>query len=163
MFCKHSEFNGGIELNSEYLIHQAKNLLPRNLDDIVRKNRELLRLEYANSHDIARLNKVIVSKTYKGILIDAFLYKRLTSLSPLEPICAVGYMLIDSEKIPYHTSQLIGMDIDQKIIETTSGSIYKIESFSDTQRTDTNLLLHICHMSHRDGWGSHFGTAEIYY
>lgn len=150
-------------MNSEYLIDQAKNLLPRNLGDIVRKNRELLRLEYANSYDIERLNKNIESKTYKGILVDAFLYKRVTPLTPLEPICAVGYLLKDSERIPYHTSQLKSMDIVQNIIETTSGSFYKIESLNDTQRTDTSLLLHICHVSHRDGWGSHFATAEIYY
>lgn len=150
-------------MNSSNLFQQAKDLIPKSLDDIVRKNRHLLQLEYANSDDVLKLTKRIETSSLKGTLVDAFLYKRLTKLSEVEPICAVGYLITDSGKIAFHTSQVVGVDNDQKVIATALGSHYKIESLSDTQNTDSTLLLHLCHVAHRDGWGAHFGIPEIYY
>lgn len=150
-------------MNSSNLIKQAKDLIPESLDDIVRKNRHLLQLKYANKEDVLKLTKRIQATSFKGTLVDAFLYKRLTKLSEVEPVCAVGYLITDSGKIAFHTSQVVGLDNYQKIIATASGSYYRIDSFADTGQTDSNLLLHICHVSHRDGWGTHFGVPEIYY
>lgn len=150
-------------MNSSNLIQQAKNLIPKNLDDVVRKNRHLLQLEYANQEDVSKLTKRIQTTSFKGTLVDAFLYKRLIKISEVEPIYAVGYLITDAGRIAFHTSQVVGVDNDQKIIATASGSYYKIDSFADTQQTDSTLLLHICHVSHRDGWGTHFGIPEIYY
>ena len=150
-------------MNSSNLIKQAKDLIPKSLDEIVRLNRDILRLEYANTEDVLKLTKRIQTTSLTGTLVDAFLYKRLIKTSPVEPICAVGYLISDSGKIAFHTSQVVGVANDQKIIATASGSHYKIDSFADTRQTDSTLLLHICHVSHRDGWGTHFGISEIYY
>lgn len=137
--------------------------MPKNLDDIVRKNRDQLSLQYANSADLSRLNEKILSKNYKGTLEDVFLYKRITPLSSIQPICAVGYLSNNSFKNPYHTSQVIALDLDQYVLGTASGSFYKVESFANSDKTNTDLLLHICHVAHHDGWGPHFGIAEINY
>ncbi|MBF4989462.1 hypothetical protein [Methylophilus sp. 14] len=150
-------------MNSSNLIQQVKDLIPKSLDDIVRKNRHLLQLEYANSEDVLKLTKRIQTTSFKGSLVDAFLYKRIIKISEVEPVCAVGYLITDLGKIAFHTSQVVGLDDEQKIILTNSGSHYKIESLSDTQNTDSTLLMHICHVAHRDGWGNHFGIPEIYY
>ncbi len=150
-------------MNSSNLIQQVKDLIPKSLDEIVRLNRDILRLEYANPEDVLKLTKRIQATSFKGTLVDAFLYKRLTKLSEVEPICAVGYLITDSGKVAFHTSRVVSLDDEQKIILTNSGSHYKIENLSDTKNTDSNLLLHICHVAHRDGWGAHFGIPEIYY
>jgi hypothetical protein len=150
-------------MNSSNITQQAKDLIPKSLDEIVRINRDMLKLEYANSEDLLKLTTRIKTTSFKGTLIDAFLYKRLTNLSEVEPICAVGYLNTDSGKVAFHTSRVVGVDNDQKIIVTASGSHYMISSFADTRQTDSTLLLHICHVAHRDGWGTHFGIPEIYY
>ncbi|TXI45038.1 hypothetical protein [Methylophilus sp.] len=150
-------------MNSSNLIQQAQDLIPESLDEIVRINRDLLKLEYANSEDLSRLATRIQNTNFKGTLVEAFLYKRLTKLSEVEPICAVGYLITESGKVAFHTSRVVGVDNDQKIIVTASGSHYMISSFADTRQTDSTLLLHICHVAHRDGWGTHFGIPEIYY
>lgn len=150
-------------MNDSELAIGAQQLVPKSLDDIVRINRHLLQLKYANSEDVLKLTKRIQTTSFKGTLVDAFLYKRLIKISKVEPICAVGYLITDLGQIAFHTSQVVGLDDEQKIILTNSGSHYKIESLSDTQNTDSTLLMHICHVAHRDGWGTHFGIPEIYY
>lgn len=145
------------------MFNAAEDLIPKNLDDLIRKNRELLRLEYVNFEDLYNLSHSINIDNPKGFLEEVFLYKRITKLSFLAPICVVGYLKTDSARCAYHTSEVKFIDINRNAFVTASGSQYLIESFADRDKIDTTLLFHICHISHRDGWGSHFDVPHIYY
>lgn len=142
---------------------KAQQLIPRSLDDIVRKNKELLRLEYVNFSDLRPRHTQIQISNLKGTFENAFCYKRITKLSPAEPICIVGYLKTESGKIAYHTSEVVSVDVNQMAISTASGSNYLIDNLIDSDQIDSTLLLHICHVSHRDGWGPFFGTSNIFY
>jgi len=150
-------------LSNSVLFNQTQKLIPKCLADIVRKNHHQLHLAFVQFDEVHSLSKPLSNSNIKGHFAEAFLYKRVISQTNDEPICAVGYLQTSSGKIAYHTSRVVGVDGDSRLILTSTGSHYIIEKFIDVNQIDTTLLLHICAVSHLDGWGSHFGVPHIFY
>lgn len=143
--------------------NQAEELIPKSLDDIVRNNRDELRLALVEVDDIHSLSHQINTSTFNGTFVQLFLYKRVIKACVDQPICAVGYLKTEFEKVAYHTSRVKYLDIKQKIIHTSSGNNYYFEKFVLDNKPDTTLLMHICAVSHVDGWGPHFGVPNFFY
>lgn len=136
--------------------------IPRCLDDIIKKNKEELKLEYVQLDYLSHLNKSLPITNLKGILEDAFLYKRIIQGYPIQHTFLVGFLVSDSGKNAYHTSPIKQVDLATSTVLTNSGSHYIIQSMVSGDPAQ-ELLLHICQMAHRDGWGQHFGVLEVFY
>lgn len=54
--------------------------IPKTIDDIIRVNKDKLKLEYVQFGDLLHLNKPLPMTSFKGTMEDAFLYKRIESL-----------------------------------------------------------------------------------
>lgn len=136
--------------------------IPKCLDDIIKKNHQELKLQYVQLNDLFHLNKSLPITNLKGVLEDAFLYKRIIQGYPIQHTFLVGFLKSGSGKIAYHTSPIKHVDIETSTVLTTSGSHYVIHPLH-SEEPNQELLLHICHMAHRDGWGEHFGVLEVFY
>lgn len=144
---------------SKYDLSQDLNsLLPKSLDDIIRKNREQLQLRLASEAELLAITKPLITSNLKGTLTEAFIYNRVNSL--IEPIlCLVGF---NERGDAFHTSSLVGFDQKSNTVLTSNGSNYFIKSFV-TGEPDVNLLIHICYTLHRDGLGEVFDVPEFFY
>lgn len=141
---------------------QLQNIIPKSLDDIVRRNRTELQLEYATEQDLAKIQRPIPAKFYKGALRGAFIYKRILPAIQEEALYLVGFMETRRETITWHTSRLEGFDPTTRMVSTASGSLYLIEDLVEGE-PDSQLLINICAILHRDGAGSQFGIPHFFY
>lgn len=141
---------------------QLQNIIPKSLDDIVRKNRTELQLEYATEQDLAKIQRSIHSDFYRGALRGAFIYKRILTALPEQALYLVGFMDDRGRSIAWHTSRLEGFDPATRLVATASGSLYLIEDFIEGA-PDSQLLINICAILHRDGAGSQFGIPYFFY
>lgn len=119
-------------------IVSLQTITPKSLDDIVRKNRDQLRLEYATNQDLAKIQRPIPARFYKGSLRGAFIYKRILPAMQVEAMYLVGFMETRRETITWHTSYLEGFDPDTCMVSTASGSLYLIEEYA-TGEPDSQL------------------------
>jgi len=139
-----------------------QNQIPRCLDDIIKKNNKELKLEYVQLNDLSYMNKSLPITNLKGVLEDAFLYKRIIQGYSIQHTFLVGFLVSDSGKNAYHTSPIKHVDLETSTVLTNSGSHYIIQPMLSGE-PKLELLLHICYMAHVDGWGKHFGVMEVFY
>jgi hypothetical protein len=140
---------------------QLAALFPDKLDDIIKSNRNELRLEYVQVSEITAFEKELPTSPIKAVLEDAFIYKRIITLSVKEPICLVGFSR-DEVNCPRHTSAIRAYDPAKNIFQTNTGSLYQVKNFVEGE-AHQNLLLHICASAWSEGWGEHFGVPNIFY
>ena len=140
-------------------LHEAfGELLPQELDDIIRLNRGDLRLELASPKDMLTLQMPLIICNLKGKITCGFLYKRI---HPALNKCS--YFLIGRREgnplsSAVHTSPVIGYDRENQVILTHSGSHYLINEFVVP---DTLLLMNLCNRLHLEGLGSNFGVPSF--
>lgn len=150
--------------HSQFIVQaeQLDKIIPKALDDIVTKNRDGLQLKYATEQDLAKIQRPIPAKFYKGALRGAFIYKRILPAIQKEALYLVGFMDTRRETITWHTSSLEGFDPTTRMVATASGSLYLIEDFVEGE-ADSRLLINVCAILHRDGAGSQFGIPHFFY
>lgn len=132
--------------------------IPKSLDDIVRLNRDKLRLELATDKDLKELESPLVITNLKGVLTFGFIYKWVDPATGNSLFFMIGH--INGEV--RHTSNLISWDPDSQAILTSSGSHYVLEKFVDPT-SYPELLLGICAWTHRIALGSFFGMPEWFF
>lgn len=133
-------------------------VLPKKLGEIITQNRDIMRLRYASAEDLANMHMDIPVTNLKGVLTQAFFYKRIVPSKNAVVICLVGF----NNNQAFHTSKVVAYDKVKKVALTASGSHYKVKSFK-RGAPDLLLLLHICFMFHRDGIGNYFGAMPVSY
>jgi hypothetical protein len=134
---------------------QFTELLPKGLDDIVRKNRDKVSFEVATPQDLKALEMPIVITNLQGILTSGFIYKWVVPTTGSSMFFMIGHI----NGVVRHTSNLLGWDPDQQVVLTRSGSHYILEEFVDPN-SDSELLAGICAWCHRGPAGPLFGMPE---
>lgn len=146
------------------LIYTGKleDLIPKSIDDIIRKNRDKLRLESVEKHEMETIHRSLPITNFKGALNDVFIYRRRVLVNDISSIAAIGW--VDT---PYgvklrHTSSIVAFDPDANVILTYSGSHYIINNFLQGD-PDFSILTFICVMLHHEGIGNYFGVPPFFY
>jgi hypothetical protein len=145
-------------MTNKSISEQFTNLIPKGLDDIVRKHRDKLSFEAATPQDLKALEMPIVITNPQGALSSGFIYKWVIPTKGVAVLFMVGHI----NDVVRHTSQLIGWDPDNQVALTRSGSHYILEEFVDPD-SDPQLLAGICAWCHRGPAGSTFGMPEWFF
>lgn len=143
------------------LSDQLNDLIPKNLDDIIRRNRSRMRLQMASSRDLELAAGEVPHSWITGELGTVYFYKRIGSLGVVERevLTLVGY---DRNGDPYHTSSVIYFDHMRMRVLTQSRSVYSIKEIS-YQEPPEDLLMMICAMFWKDGAGEALGIPYFFY
>lgn len=143
---------------------QLAAIFAEKLDDIIKINRDQLTFEYVDISQTQELMMELQTVNIKHELYDAFLYKRKITVPTAEGehICLVGFINDGVRELPWHTSTVVGVDAQNMVIKTKSGSYYRVKNFVEGEG-HINLLMHICAVAHQNGWGEHFGISPIFY
>lgn len=147
-------------MSEDDLSQQLNKIIPKNLDDIIRKNRDKMKLVVAADEDLIKVAGEINEHEATAELDHVYFYKRV-SLVPnlkIETLTLVGYNLDGS---PYHTSEIMRFDARRARVLTKSGSIYILKNLGNGE-PPSELLMMICAMIRKDGAGSYFGVPEIF-
>jgi hypothetical protein len=139
---------------------QLKQLLPRGLDDIIRENRDELRLALATEAELKALETTIAEAQVRHQLIQwnvLMLHVSADGSHVLSPRL-VGRVVDSGES--WITSHVVGIDAEHGLVQTKS-SLYRIMG-PRADETDTDLL-RICAALHEWGLGTRFGVPPIIY
>jgi hypothetical protein len=135
---------------------QLQELLPRSLDDIIRKNRERASLRLATdadkqaiAHRIASDESATPISRWNLVTLDVRGTKPITIL--------VGWN--DVVGTTWNTSPILQLDAESGLLVTRSGTLYKMSGKS----SDKIDLLCICAWLHQTPAGKFLGVPEIFY
>lgn len=135
---------------------QLQELLPKNLDDIIRKNRERASLRLATdadkqaiAHRIAQVGSATPISRWNLITLDVRGAEPLTIL--------VGWN--DVAGTTWNTSPILQLDAAAGLVVTRSGTLYRMSGES----SDKIDLLCICAWLHQTPAGNFLGVPEFFY
>lgn len=149
-------------MNDKASLEQAlKQAIPKSLDDIIRLRRDELSLRLSTTEDFAELSPMVS-------MLDN--QKRIkATVNEWRIICLDNngrkkHMLTGIDAVTgnvWATSFLRSVDFDNNLI-LTENSIYRLGTKGEGEPT-FHVLLHICYMFHKWGFGPSFGVPEIFY
>lgn len=147
-------------MTAESLNEQINKLMPQNLDDIVRINRDKLRLALATDEERKSLESVISETPVRHTLTHwqiLMLHATDNGLQKTSPRL-IGRLQESGE--PWITSNVTGIDVSKGLVQTAN-STYQIDG-TPANEEDIDLM-HICASLHLWGLGQFFGVPHIFY
>ena len=143
---------------SEKLAAGIEAMIPKSMDDIIRKHREVVQLRLASEEDISKLeseieevNPVFVLDNWNLIAFD-------------RPGATTVHLIGDvrGESEPRITSKAIEIDMKRHVLTTNSGNLYQMGSRNDGEPNTEKLYL-ICAYLHQWGIGHELGVPHFFY
>ena len=136
-------------------------LIPKSLDDVIRKNREKFRLALATEDELAKLESNVPDASVRYTLTDwqvIMLHATLEDGAKIASPRLVGSVVETGES--WITSHVISMDTDKSLVKTRNSFYRVVGPRVGEEKLD---LLNICIALHQWGLGSHFGVPEFFY
>ena len=138
-------------------LHEAfGELLPQELDDIIRLNRGDLRVELASPRDTLTLQMPLIICNLKGKIECGFIYKRINPVFNKCSYYLIGRRVGSPLSSAAHTAPVIGYDPKNQVALTANGSHYLI---NELIAPDPFLLVNLCGFLHQEGIGNFFGES----
>lgn len=133
-------------------------MIPKSMDDIIRKNREVVQLRLANEEDISKLQAEI-DEVNPVFILDNW------SLIAFDRHGATTVHLIGDvrgESNPRITSLVRAIDMKRYVLTTNSGNLYQMGSRKDGEPNTEKLYL-ICAYIHQWGIGQMLDVPQFFY
>ena len=140
-------------------------IIPKGLDDIIRKNREYAQVRHATEEDLALLMDT-VPEAYPDMVIKNWhlvtiaLLKETGANGPHKITLLLGDILGESGET-WITSPVVSLDLDTGYLITHSGTRYMITDKAEGEPSFEQLAL-LCKRIHRYGSGQVFGVPEFF-
>jgi hypothetical protein len=150
-------------------IHDAlARMIPRSLDDVVRKRRDLVQIGLATAEEIV----VRTEKVESGHSRDRIENWRIVAFRFLDPHSEDGAEQIFNNRLallgravgrccPWVTSEIVGIDVEGKLVRTRN-SLYTLGIHGDGEPPDHDLIC-LCAMTHIWGVGRYIGAPGFFY
>lgn len=147
---------------TEPLSETLNKAAPKNLDDIVRANRDLAKLYLTTDAQIAELTRAVADVDHVKDEIGDW---RFITLDVGE--LGTKVMLLGDAKQRHEswiTSTVCAIDFDAMLV-VTANSVYSLAGERGEGEPPLNHLLHVCHWFHRTNADAakHFGILNIFY
>lgn len=143
------------------LTRKINELIPRSIDDIIRKNRDLAELRLSTEADTKILEKALsgpdqIKDTIKNWRLISFCVKQTDLIQVL--------LLGDSasKNHPWITSPVVSIDFRKQVVLTASGSIYRLGAAGNGEPPKEHLIC-ICAAFHSWGKSALLGIPEFFY
>lgn len=137
-------------------------VVPKNLDDIIRIRRDDLTLRMSTDEDLAGLPPMASTLNHQMQIRATINEWRVVCLDlhkAGKKHILTGYY--DDTNTVWGTSELLSADLVQNLV-LTKNSIYRL-GFKGSGEPTSDLLLHICYLFHQWGFGPKFGVPKIIY
>ena len=147
-------------MNQDTVEEQLKQLLPKSLDDIVRENRDQLRLALATEEELKRLQTTLPDASFRHSLTqwDILMLHVTEGDRKVSSPRLIGKLSESGES--WMTSHVVSIDTEHGLVQTRN-SMYRIIG-PRAEEKDLDLL-RICGALHEWGLGKHFGVPPIFY
>lgn len=145
----------------EKLTTAIEQLIPKSLDDIIRKNRDLVQLRLATDEEIFALHQVITPGQPKDVIAEWNLIAlHQPAFSNVQIFLLGDVSSSDQQRV---TSEVVGIDLDRQLVVTKSGSLYQLIGSPKNGDPDPQQLMCICSVFHEWGFGEKLGVPHFFY
>lgn len=135
--------------------------IPVTLDDIIRKNRELVELCLSTAEEIRALGgEIRPGPPVKGIVDDWRIISLRAKRSGRAQVVLLGHSR--TENAPWITSAIVRIDLPRNYVLTKSGSLYELGSQGNGEPPRLQLI-HVCATLHQWGSGVFLGVPHFFY
>ena len=138
---------------------QFEQMIPENLDDIIRKNRELAHLRLATDDEIMELYRPISYGKTKAIFYEWRMINLYIDAIKQPQVILMGHI---GQRIIRLTSTVMQVDLDRGLVITKSGSLYQLGK-PGLGEPPPHQLMGICAVFHSWGFGPVFGVPHFFY
>jgi hypothetical protein len=141
----------------------VEKLIPKSLDEIIRRHRDQISLRLSTAEDFAAL-QTMVSSVEKQMQIRATINEwRIVSLvlgdSPEEnKLVLTG--IHQADDVAWCTSPIVSIDFENNLA-LTANSLYQLGSQGDGE-PGLDIIMNICHCLHKWGVGKYLGVLEVF-
>lgn len=141
---------------------EFQKLIPKDLDDIFRKNKHEVTLSQANQHDLRACKKRIPSTPIRHRLIDTRVIKLTVHTSPDTHVQyrLIGYVKETGQVWSTSAITCIKSSEHQNLV-VTHNSVYEVEFSKDPLNSD--MLIHLCIVFNNQGLGEHYDIPAFFY
>lgn len=142
------------------MVEHIDDLIPKTLDDVIRKNRELVELGLSTPDEIRALQAEVQQGLPIKDMIDSWYLISLRKKQSGD----VNVLLLGQsqrENVAWMTSLIVRIDLSQSVIVTQSGSLYGLGS-PGTDEPSRGQLIHVCATFHKWGSGERFGMPHFF-
>ena len=146
-------------INDSELSTALEAMIPKSLNDIIRKNRELVQLRLANETDTTKLQAEII-ETHPLYVLDSWNLIAFERPGAATTVHLIGDVRGGSE--PRITSLVRAIDMKRQMLTTNSGNLYRMGSRNDGEPNTEKLYL-ICAYLHQWGIGHELGVPHFFY
>ena len=147
---------------TEDSIEQAvEKLIPKSLDDVIRKHRDKLRLALATEGELAKLEAIVPNSPVRYTLTEwqvIMLHATLENGAKIASPRLVGSVVGTGES--WITSNVVGIDRGKGLVQTANSMYRVIGPRVGEEKID---LFNVCIALHQWGLGSSFGVPEFFY
>lgn len=151
-------------MSEEPKTQHLQDLIPKNLDDVIRANRDKCRLAFATDEELSALEREFPSeavgpvrhalKEWNILMIHVMVDGSVQSIPKLlGNVQETGQCWI--------TSSVTAVDSHAGLVRTEN-SLYRIVGPRSTE-PDMHLLLHVCVWLNQQGAGRYLGVPEFFY
>lgn len=157
----HSVINlGGWEMEKDTLENKLRELLPKSLDDVIRENREQLRLALATAEEMKGLEtRIAEGPVYHALKRWNIVMLHVTDGGKKVSSPRLVGTVHESQQ-SWITSHVEAIDTEHGLVQTRN-SLYRI--LGPRADEDALDLLRICASLHEWGLGARFGVPHIFY
>ena len=147
-------------MTNKAIEEQLQELLPKSIDDVVRENRDKLRLALATEDELKALETTIADVSVRHQLEgwNVLMLHATTASGQVSSPRLIGRVVDSGES--WITSHVVGIDFGRGLVQTKS-SLYRIIG-PRADETDTDLL-RICAAMHEWRLGDHYGVPHVFY
>jgi hypothetical protein len=145
-------------------ISNLDDLIPKSLDEIIRKNRDKVSLRLAIADDFAALPPMVSSIDHQRLVRATINEWRMVCIV-VSPELGGNKLILtgmhQAQGCTWCTSAIVSVDLENSLA-LTSNSIYQLGSKGEGE-PDMHILLHICHCLNSWGMGEYLGALPIFY
>lgn len=146
-------------MTDEVLIANLQALIPKDLDNIIRKNREHCQIRQATEADLAPILGT-VAEAYPKLVITRW-HLVTVAISTGEQKTVLLGDICDGTGNTWITSKIVKLDLESGYLLTHSGSLYLMAEKGEGEPSFDQLAL-LCTYINRGGYGAFFGVPEFF-
>lgn len=135
-------------------------LIPKSLDDVIRRNRHAAELRLTSEEEIMDLHCQITPGIPKDVMENWCLITLYISEPQIAQVMLLGE--VNETTIDRLTSVVLKIDLDRNLLITLSGSLYQLGTKHQGE-PEMYQLMTVCAVFHHWGLGKYLGVPHFFY
>lgn len=144
-------------VKNDGLKEKIEALIPKGIDDIIRKNRDHCQIRHATEADLVALLGEVPA-AYPKLVITHW---HLVTIAIKDEYKVVLLGNVGNSGETWVTSKVTKLDLDSGYLLTNSGSLYLMAKKGEGEPSFEQLAL-LCTYVNRGGYGAFFGVPEFF-